>query len=292
MKNGKDRSSKLFFSDNNRAREIVTLALRRMKVKGRVSKVSVEDPVVSFLDTRLSVERIVDKLLKVTLSDDESNTFCLIGLENQSSFDAHMLIRAGIASLLIYDWKLSLKEELKPVIMVVLNMSGSEWKGPTRLEEYFSREDLELFGYLMVNVEMIVLDPHTMGDDELEGLETDLEIVLKVINYKSDKKAFLDYIRSEERFRRLDRTTAKVVGELINMEIDDGGNAVCKAIEDLMKDSKAEGIIEGKAEGRAEGEANTYYKLRRDGLIDKKVAAERLGLSLEEYEKREDKFFS
>ena len=144
----------------------------------------------------------------------------------------------------------------------------------------------------MVNVEMIVLDPHTMGDDELEGLETDLEIVLKVINYKSDKKAFLDYIRSEERFRRLDRTTAKVVGELINMEIDDGGNAVCKAIEDLMKDSKAEGIIEGKAEGRAEGEANTYYKLRRDGLIDKKVAAERLGLSLEEYEKREDKFFS
>lgn len=296
MKNGKDRSSKLFFSDNNRAREIVTLALRRMKVKGRVSKVSVEDPVVSFLDTRLSVERIVDKLFKVTLSDDESNTFCLIGLENQSSFDAHMLIRAGIASLLIYDWKLSLKEELKPVIMVVLNMSGSEWKGPTRLEEYFSKEDLELFGHLMVKVEMIVLDPHTMGDDELEGLETDLEIVLKVIKYKSDKKAFLDYIRSEERFRRLDRTTAKVVGELINMEIDDGGNAVCKAIEDLMKDSKAEGIIEGKAEGRAEGraegEANTYYKLRRDGLIDKKVAAERLGLSLEEYEKREDKFFS
>ena len=97
MKNGKDRSSKLFFSDNNRAREIVTLALRRMKVKGRVSKVSVEDPVVSFLDTRLSVERIVDKLFKVTLSDDESNTFCLIGLENQSSSDPHMLISAGIA---------------------------------------------------------------------------------------------------------------------------------------------------------------------------------------------------
>ena len=70
MKNGKDRSSKLFFSDNNRAREIVTLALRRMKVKGRVSKVSVEDPVVSFLDTRLSVDRIVDKLFKVTLSYD------------------------------------------------------------------------------------------------------------------------------------------------------------------------------------------------------------------------------
>ena len=31
--------------------------------------------------------------------------------------------RAGIASLLIYDWKLSLREKMKTVIIVVLNMS-------------------------------------------------------------------------------------------------------------------------------------------------------------------------
>ena len=74
--------------------------------------------------------------------------------------------------------------------------------------------------------------------------------------------------------------TAKLVAELANVDIDGGGNAVCKAIEDLIKDSKEEGISE------------TIFKLRRDGLLNREVAAGRLGLNVEEYSKREDKFFS
>lgn len=46
------------------------------------------------------------------------------------------------ASLLIYDWKLSLKEEMKPVIIVVLNMSDRKWGGKLKLEDYFSKSDL------------------------------------------------------------------------------------------------------------------------------------------------------
>ena len=54
---------------------------------------------------------------------------------------------------------------------------------------------------------------------------------------------------------------------------------MCKAIEDLIKDSEAK------------GETNTIFKLRRDGLLNREVAAGRLGLSVEEYIKREDKYF-
>ena len=280
MEKGKDRVSKLFFSDPERAREIVRLALKRMSVKAELSDLTIEDPVVSFMDTKISMEKFLDKLYKVKLSNDESSTFCLMGLENQSKFDAHMLIRAGITFLLIYDWKLSLKAELKPVFIVVLNMSEGEWKGPTRLEEYFSKEDLELLGPLMVNVRMLVIDPYTMEEDEFDSLKTDLNLVLKVIKYKSDKDAFCGYISSEERFKKLDEVTAKLVAELASVDIDGGGNAVCKAIEDLIKDSKEEGISE------------TIFKLRRDGLLNREVAAGRLGLSVEEYTKREDRFFS
>ncbi|MCI6114918.1 MAG: Rpn family recombination-promoting nuclease/putative transposase [Spirochaetales bacterium] len=280
MEKGKDRASKLYFSDPERAREIVRLALKRMGVNAELTDLTIEDPVVSFMDTKISIEKLLDKLYKITLSNDESSTFCLMGLENQSKFDAHMLIRAGITSLLIYDWKLSLKEELKPVFIVVLNMSEGEWKGPTRLEDYFSKEDLELLGPLMVNVRMLVIDPHGMGEEEMDGLKTDLDLVLKVIKYKSDKDAFCGYISSEERFKKLDEVTAKLVAELASVDIDGGGNAVCKAIEDLIKDSKEEGISE------------TIFKLRRDGLLNREVAAGRLGLSVEEYIKREDKYFS
>ncbi|MGN0841219.1 MAG: hypothetical protein ACI4NB_10365 [Candidatus Ornithospirochaeta sp.] len=284
MEKGKDRASKLYFSDPERAREIVRLALKRMGVNAELTDLTIEDPVVSFMDTKISIEKLLDKLYKITLSNDESSTFCLMGLENQSKFDAHMLIRAGITSLLIYDWKLSLKEELKPVFIVVLNMSEGEWKGPTRLEDYFSKEDLELLGPLMVNVRMLVIDPYTMEEDEFDSLKTDLNLVLKVIKYKSDKDAFCGYISSEERFKKLDEVTAKLVAELINVDMDGEDGNVCKAIEDLINDSKEE--------GRIEGEVNAIYKLRRDGILNLDVAADRLGLSLEEYNKREERFFS
>ena len=78
--------------------------------------------------------------------------------------------------------------------------------------------------------------------------------------------------------------TLKLVSELTNVDMDGGDDNVCKAIEDLIKDSEAKGEVKG--------EANTIYKLRRDGLLDRKIAADRLGLSVEEYTKREDKFFS
>ena len=280
MEKGKDRASKLYFSDLGRAREIITLALRRLGIDAGLSEIAIEDPVVSFLDTKISMEKLLDKLYKVKLSDDNTATFCLIGLENQSKFDAHMLIRAGITSLLLYDWKLSLKEELKPVFIVVLNMSDEEWQGPTKLEDYFSKDDLDFLGPLMVSVRMLVIDPHGMGEEEMDGLKTDLDLVSKVIKYKSDKNAFCGYISSEERFKKLDEVTAKLVAELASVDIDGGGNAVCKAIEDLIKDSKEEGISE------------TIFKLRRDGLLNREVAAGRLGLSVEEYTKREDRFFS
>ena len=190
------------------------------------------------------------------------------------------------ASLLIYDWKLSLKEEMKPVIIVVLNMSDRKWGGKLKLEDYFSKSDLEVLGPLMVNVEMLVIDPHTMGE-EFEGLTTDLELILKVIKNKSDKRAFYDYIKSERRFVCLDEVTAKLFSELTNIEKNEEDD-MCKAVEDLINDSRAE----GEAKGRAEGEAITIFKLRRDGLIQKEIAAERLRCTIEEYERRENLFFS
>ena len=167
---------------------------------------------------------------------------------------------------------------MKPVIIVVLNMSDRKWGGKLKLEDYFSKSDLEVLGPLMVNVEMLVIDPHTMGE-EFEGLTTDLELILKVIKNKSDKRAFYDYIKSERRFVCLDEVTAKLFSELTNIEKNEEDD-MCKAVEDLINDS------------RAEGEAITIFKLRRDGLIQKEIAAERLRCTIEEYERRENLFFS
>ena len=92
--------------------------------------------------------------------------------------------------------------------------------------------------------------------------------------------------------------------ELRHIKIDERERNTCKAIEDLKKDSwldgkakgKAEGIEEGiekgKAEGIVEGVERTIFSLRREGYLKKEDAASKLRLSVEEYCRREDRFFS
>ena len=88
--------------------------------------------------------------------------------------------------------------------------------------------------------------------------------------------------------------------ELRHIKIDERERNMCKAIEDLKKDSwiegkaegKAEGKPEGKAEGIPEGVARTIFSLRREGYLKKEDAASKLRLSVEEYCRREDRFFS
>ena len=41
MEKGKDRASKLYFSDLGRAREIITLALRRLGIEAGLSEIAI-----------------------------------------------------------------------------------------------------------------------------------------------------------------------------------------------------------------------------------------------------------
>ena len=59
MEKGKDRASKLYFSDLGRAKELITIALRRLGIDAGLSEIVIEDPVVSFLDTRISMEKLL-----------------------------------------------------------------------------------------------------------------------------------------------------------------------------------------------------------------------------------------
>ena len=59
---------------------------------------------------------------------------------------------------------------------------------------------------------------------------------------------------------------------------------MCKALDDLER-IKLE-------EGEAQGRENAIFELRRKGNLSLEVASEELNLSVEEYVRRENKFFS
>ena len=68
---------------------------------------------------------------------------------------------------------------------------------------------------------------------------------------------------------------------------------MCKAVEDMIKDSKAEGRAEGKAEGKVEGKAegvlDTLISLVKDDLLSVKEAAKRANMTESEFEEKINK---
>ena len=82
--------------------------------------------------------------------------------------------------------------------------------------------------------------------------------------------------------------TLCLISELEYRKLDIGERNMCKALDDLKRIR----FEEGEAQGLAKGREKTVFELRRKGNLSLEVAAETLNLSLEEYAKREERFFS
>ena len=76
----------------------------------------------------------------------------------------------------------------------------------------------------------------------------------------------------------------RLISGLEDRKLDIGERNMCKALDDLER-IKLE-------EGEAEGRENAIFELRRKGNLSLEVASEELNLSVEEYVRRENKFFS
>ena len=88
----------------------------------------------------------------------------------------------------------------------------------------------------------------------------------------------------------------RLISELEYRKLDIGERNMCKALDDLerirFEEGEAKGFARGEAQGFAKGRENAIFELRRKGNLSLEVAAETLNLSLEEYAKREERFFS
>ena len=90
--------------------------------------------------------------------------------------------------------------------------------------------------------------------------------------------------------------TLCLISELEYRKLDIGERNMCKALDDLerirLEEGEAQGFARGEAQGLVKGRENAIFELRRKGNLSLEVAAETLNLSLEEYARREERFFS
>ena len=160
MAHEKDRICKEYFDQNDRFSDLVNYTLYNGRQVTKPSDFVSLDPVKSeVFASEKSYEVIIDNLKELSLKQDDENIYLMIGLESQSYHDKTMVVRAMKAKALLYSYQLRNKvKPLKPVVIIVFNLTGKRWKSPVTLKEMFEKEYLEKFGYLIDEVSYLLVD--------------------------------------------------------------------------------------------------------------------------------------
>ena len=252
-----------------------------------------------------SVQKYRDILKATVIMEDENADYLLLGIENQTEIHYAMPVRnmiydalqygnqvAAIAAQNVKEKKAPTRAEflsgfykadkLRPVITLVLHFGADPWDGATSLHEmmYFPLEEMRTF---IQDYKIHLIDPAALEPDELEKFSTSLREVLGCIKYSKDKEKLSSFIRNNTRMM-LEINAARVIQAITNITLDLSEEVeevdMCKAIDDMMQDSREE----GKAEGRTEGILFALTGLVRDGVLSIKDAAFRANMTESAFE--------
>lgn len=249
-----------------------------------------------------AVQKYRDILKSAVIKEDEDAAYVLLGIENQTDIHYAMPVRNLIYDALQYGKQVSdvsakhrketgnghnrgeylsgfyKEDRLTPVITLVVHFGADAWDGPLSLHEMMSVNKPEIM-QLVPDYHIQLIDPARMKPEDLMKFETSLREVMGYIKYSKDKEGMKTYMAGNSR-TMLERTAAQVIKTITNtpIEIPEGLEEVnvCEAIEEMMRDSKAEGELKGKMD--------TLAGLVKDGLLSVKDAAARLNMTEAEFE--------
>ena len=182
--------------------------------------------------------------------------------------------------------------KLKPVITLVMYWKHNKWKYATTLREMF---DEAVVGYLeeygltdyIPDYRMNIFTPEGATIDKLNCFATDLKDVIAYVKYSRDKERLKHY--AEENDALLNKESITVINELTNsnLKIEEGKETVrmCKALEELIADGRAEGIEAGRQEGSIIGFITACREFGKTDAEIMKLITERYSIDEQEVER-------
>ena len=296
---GKDVEWKSYFEDNHRYADIINGI-------GCDGVQLVKDTDLKEVDTA-SARKARDLLRRTAFGAN----FALIGIENQETADYQFPLRnmcydgyqyqreakairrelqeqkKGLnAGEFLYGF--SKESKLHPIITFVLYAGKEPWDGPTCLHDMLDFSEMpERLRDLTPNYRVNIVDIRRMENTEV--FQTDVRYVFDFIRCSEDKKKLLELVESNDFFKQMDEEAFDVVTKYTNSkelvqikeeQVEGGKTDVCKAIRDLMDDSRMEGREEGREQGIIQNKLENARNLL-DVLPDE-VIAEKIGLSIDE----------
>ena len=264
-----------------------------------------------------AVQKYRDLMKSAAIMEDGETAYVLLGIENQTEVHYAMPVRNMLYDAIQYNQQVAdtaakHKEEkghkgnqkrkisngeflsgfykddkLIPVITLVLFFNAGEWDGPRSLLEMMEISNPTVRRFIQ-DYQIYVINPNEISDDELGKFHSSLREVLGCIKYSNDKNKLADFIYDNPRMI-MEIEAARVIETITSVTIEDkevdnmGKVNMCKAIQEMIQDSRDEGRLVGLAEGRSEGRLQLLVTLIQSGDISLQKAASLMNMTQEEF---------
>ena len=144
-------------------------------------------------------------------------------------------------------------DKLIPIITAVVYLGEDSWDGPRSLFDLLDVRDERLYKYLS-DYKLNLISPADMTDDEFDKFNTELGYAMKMIKHQTDDA---DEIILATDHRKFSSDTAYFLNSVINLNLEleeeDGGVDMCKAMENRIQKERILSVIEYmRDEGKSE----------------------------------------
>lgn len=287
---GKDLEWKTFFEDNHRYADIINgIGCDGMQF--------VKDTDLTEADSSAK-KKSRDILRKVAFGMN----FAIVGIENQELKDYGMPLRAMYYDVVRYQKQAAkIRKEVKttsetlepgeylygfkkdsklnPLVTFVLYAGKEPWEGPCNLVDMLDFTDIPVaLKEKVSDYKINLIDIRNFENTDV--FQTDVKQVFDFIRCSDDMDKLLNLVQNDEYYKEMDEdafnvvtkyTNSKELVEVKNNIVDGGKSDVCKAIQDLMADSREKGREEGREEG-----IKTLVKTLREFQVSNDEIVERI----------------
>lgn len=174
------------------------------------------------------------------------------------------------------------EERLAPVYTLCLYHGAEEWDGPRSLKDMmdFGEEgpghgEREVWEKCFADYPMSLVCVNELPD--CSGFQTSLRELFTILPYRGDKRRLKELLDRNSVYQKMDEETAQTIGVLMGIKklmenrekykTEEGEYNVCHAINEMMEDSRLEGIVEGEARGKAVGMAEGEARGKAEGSV-------------------------
>ena len=260
-----------------------------------------------------NLQKYRDIMKEAAIMEDGEAAYVLLGIENQAEVHYAMPVRNMLYDAMQYNQQVAdiaamhkkekghkdnrkrkisngeflsgfyKDDKLIPVITLVLFFNAGEWDGPRSLFDMLDMSN-PIFEKYAQDYKLHIISPEQISDGDLEKFSSSLREVMGCIKYSNDKDKLAAFIHDNPRMN-MEIEAARVIETITSVtiedeEVDSMGNVnMCKAIQEMMQDSRDEGRLAGLAEGKLQ----LLTSFIQSGKVTVKEAASIMNMTPEEF---------